>query len=197
MLFSGCSSLKKNNHHQITEHQNINERTKKLTKLSHWKINGKMAIMSPKERHSVTLNWHYQGNKNRQTLNLTTVLGFQVFNLESNNGLHIVQAEGKRYQSPDLNKLLSSLTGFTLPTQAMTYWLKGLPYLNNDEIAYNLETQLPKTLVSFYDEKKWSLKYGAYQQVGEYQLATKFTIKQEDLTLKLNVHQWDVKINDQ
>jgi outer membrane lipoprotein LolB len=154
-------------------------------------------MISPKERHSLTLNWLYQGERKRQTLNLTAVLGVQIFNLESVNGMHVINVDGERYQSPDLNALLSSLTGFTLPTQAMSFWLKGLPYLNSDKITYNEETQLPNTLASFHDGKEWTLKYGAYQQVGQYQLASKFTIKQEDLTIKINVHQWDVTINEQ
>ena len=196
IFLSGCSSLL-NNHQQITEHQNITERTKKLEALSDWKIKGKLGMISPKERHSLTLNWLYQGERKRQTLNLTAVLGVQIFNLESVNGMHVINVDGERYQSPDLNVLLSSLTGFTLPTQAMSFWLKGLPYLNSDKITYNIETQLPNTLTSFHDGKKWLLKYGAYQQVGQYQLATTFTIKQEDLTIKINVHQWDVTINEQ
>lgn len=196
IFMSGCSSLS-NNHHQITEHQNITERTKKLEALSDWKIKGKLGMISPKERHSLTLNWFYQGDRKRQTLNLTTVLGIQIFNLESVNGMHVINVDGERYQSPDLNTLLSSLTGFTLPTQAMSFWLKGLPYLNSDKITYNEETQLPNTLASFHDGKKWTLKYDAYKQVGQYQLATKFTIKQESLTIKINVHQWDVTINEQ
>ena len=195
IFLSGCSSLF-NNHQQITEHQNITERTKRLEALSDWKIKGKLGMISPKERHSLTLNWLYQGEQKRQTLNLTAVLGVQIFNLESVNGMHVINVDGERYQNPDLNALLSSLTGFTLPTQAMSFWLKGLPYLNSDKITYNEETQLPNTLTSFHDGKKWTLKYGTYQQVGQYQLATKFTIKQEDLTIKINVHQWDVTINE-
>jgi len=195
IFLSGCSSLF-NNHQQITEHQNITERTKRLEALSDWKIKGKLGMISPKERHSLTLNWLYQGKQKRQTLNLTAVLGVQIFNLESVNGMHVINVDGERYQNPDLNALLSSLTGFTLPTQAMSFWLKGLPYLNSDKITYNEETQLPNTLTSFHDGKKWTLKYGTYQQVGQYQLATKFTIKQEDLTIKINVHQWDVTINE-
>jgi outer membrane lipoprotein LolB len=195
IFLSGCSSLN-NNHQQIIDHQNITERTKKLASLSNWKIKGKMAIISPEERHSLTLNWLYQADIKSQTLNLTTVLGIQIFNLESVNGMHIINVDGQRYQSPDLNTLLSSLTGFTLPTQAMSFWLKGLPYLNNDKITYNETTQLPKTLTSFHDGKKWLVKYDSYQQVAQYQLATKFIIKQANLTIKINVHQWDVTIND-
>lgn len=196
IFLSGCSSLI-NNHQQITEHQNITERTKRLEALSDWKIKGKLGMISPKERHSLTLNWLYQGERKRQTLNLTAVLGVQIFNLESVNGMHVINVDGDSYQSPDLNALLSSLTGFTLPTQAMSFWLKGLPYLNSDKITYNEETQLPNTLTSFHNGKKWTLKYGVYQQVGQYQLATRFTIKQDDLTIKINVHQWDVTINEQ
>jgi len=197
MFLSGCSSLIKNNHQEITEHQNINERTKKLTTLSDWKIKGKMGLISPKERHSLTMNWTYQGAKKRQTLNLTNVLGMQIFNLESVNGMHVIEVDGERYQGPDLNALLSSLTGLTLPTQAMTFWLKGLPYLANDEISYHQDTQLPQTLTSYFDENQWTVKYSAYQQVGQYQLATKFSIKQENFSIKINVYQWDVAINEQ
>ena len=65
-------------------------------------------------------------------------------------------------------------------------------------VHYCFETSVDKFiyLKSFHDGKKWTLKYGTYQQVGQYQLATKFTIKQEDLTIKINVHQWDVTINE-
>ncbi|MBA6365759.1 outer membrane lipoprotein LolB, partial [Colwellia sp. BRX8-8] len=45
-------------------------------------------------------------------------------------------------------------------------------------------------------EKKWFIKYSGYQQVDQYQLATKFTIKKDNITIKINVHQWDVTSND-
>jgi outer membrane lipoprotein LolB len=78
----------------------------------------------------------------------------------------------------------------------MTFWLKGLPYLSRDKILYSDKTQLPITLTSYHDKKRWQLRYGGYQQVDQYQLATKFTIKQEKITIKINVHQWDVTSND-
>ena len=196
VLLSGCSTLNKNQHRQITKQQSITERTKKLSTLTHWQIKGKMAIISPEERHSATLNWHYQGDKKRQTLNLTTILGIQVFNLESVNGMHVIEVDGKRLQGPDLNKLLASLTGFTLPTQAMTFWLKGLPYLASDKVIYHQSTQLPQTLISYYNQKKWQLKYADYRQVDQYQLDSKFTIQQAELTIKINVHKWNVTLND-
>ena len=196
VFLSGCSSLKQNQHTKIVTYEAQTERNKKLITLTNWKINGKIAVITPDDRQSATLNWHYQGDKNRQVLNLTTVLGIQVFNLESVNGMHIVQVNGERYQGPDLNKILSTLTDFTLPAQAMTFWLKGLPYLESDVVSYNDKTDLPKMLNSYYDEKKWQVKYASYRQIAQYQLATKFTIKQGDLVIKINVHQWDVSIND-
>jgi len=196
VFLSGCSSLKQNQQAEIVTYEAQTERNKKLTTLTNWKINGKMAVITPDDRQSATLNWHYQGDKNRQVLNLTTVLGIQIFNLESVNGMHIVQVNGERYQGPDLNKILSSLTQVTLPTQAMTFWLKGLPYLNTDVISYNNITDLPETLISYYDEKQWQVKYTSYRQISEYQLATIFTIKQDDFVIKIHVHQWDVPIND-
>ena len=196
IFLSGCSSLGSNQQAKIVTHEAQIERNKKLATLKNWRINGKMAVITPDERHGVTLNWHYQGDKGKQVLNLTTVLGIQVFNLESVSGMHTIDVNGERYKSPDLNKILSSLTGFALPTQAMTLWLKGLPYLESDVLSYNAITDLPETLISYYDEKEWRVKYSSYRQIEQYQLATKFTIKQGDFSIKINVHQWDVSIND-
>jgi len=196
VFLSGCSSLKHNQQAKIVTHQAQVERNEKLATLQNWNIKGKMAIITPNERQSATLNWHYQGDKNKQILNLTTLLGIQVFNLESINGMHVVEVNGERYQSPDLNSILSSLTGFTLPTQAMSLWLKGLSYLESDIVSYNKITDLPETLISNYDDKTWQVQYSSYRQISQYQLATKFTIKQNDLKIKINVHQWDVSIND-
>ncbi len=196
IFLSGCSSLGSNQQAKIVTHEAQNERNTKLAKLTNWKINGKMAVITPDKKQSATLNWHYQGDKNRQILNLTTVLGIQVFSLESVNGMHIVEVSGERYQHHDLNKILSSFTGFALPTQAMTFWLKGLPYLKSDVLSYNVQTDLPEKLISYFDEKEWRIKYSSYRQIEQYQLATKFTIKQGDFSIKINVHQWDVSIND-
>ena len=196
VFLSGCSSLDSNRQAKIVTHQAQTERNKKLATLTNWKIKGKIAVITPDKKQAATLNWHYQGDKNRQVLNLTTVLGIQVFSLESVNGMHIVEVNGERYQNRDLNKILSSLSGFALPTQAMTLWLKGLPYLESDVLNYNLQTDLPETLISYFDNKEWRVKYNDYRQIEEYQLATKFSIKQGDFSIKINVHQWDVSIND-
>jgi outer membrane lipoprotein LolB len=192
ILTAGCSSLSNNKSTDIIKNTNNALRIEQLNALNNWQVSGKIAFISKTQRDSLSLNWQINGDHNNHTLKLTTFLGIQALSLESINGLHTVEVDGKHYQTRDLAHLIYSLTGFTLPTQALTSWLKGLAYLHDDQIKYHESTQFPLQLTSQFSNKKWTVHYDNYQQVKQYQLATKFTIKQDDLTIKINIHQWNL-----
>ena len=93
-----------------------------------------------------------------------------------------------------MDDLISTLTGLTLPTQALTFWLKGLPHSKKDNIVYNELTNLPSSLISQYNGKTWHISYDNYQTVNHHQLATKFTISQNDLTIRIFIKRWSLNI---
>jgi len=170
--------------------QNANDRTRQLSQLKAWDIQGKIAFIQPGKRERASLNWQYQQEPLNQKLNLTSYLGINVLHLASENGQHKVEVDGEEYQSDDLEYLIYSLTGLTLPTEALSYWLKGIPYLKQDKLEYDELTQLPSKLTSRYNGQHWQVKYGKYQIVNQYRLATSFTISQSELTIKILVNKW-------
>ena len=173
--------------------QEISERNQQLSALNNWKINGRIAFIQADKRESASLNWQYQQdgeNNTRQRLDLTAPLGINVLHLESENNRHILEVDGEKYHSDDLNGLIYSLTGLTLPTEALTYWLKGLAYLPQDKLSYDSMTQLPRTLTSLYNNRLWSVEYQNYQVINQHRLATRFSITQADLNIKIHVKKW-------
>ncbi|PKG85771.1 outer membrane lipoprotein LolB [Colwellia sp. 75C3] len=189
LVLSGCSTLPNKEPQQLIQ-QTSQQRITTLQQLNQWKITGKIAFFEKKSRNSATLNWQVDEENKTQQLNLTTYLGINVLQLESHSNNHNIQVDGKTYHGKNLETLIHSITGLTLPTQALTFWLKGIPYQESDNISYQKTTQLPQTLSSHYNNELWQVSYANYQQIDGYSLATKFSIRKDDLLIKIVVNEW-------
>jgi len=189
LMLSGCSSLP-SNESQVLIKQSPVVRVEKLQRLQQWKIKGKIAFIETNSRSSATLSWQVDEDKGQQNLNLTTYLGINVLQLDSNYDNHRIKVDGKTYQGDNLEELIYSMTGFTLPTQALYFWLKGIPFQENDNIIYQKETQLPQSLSSQYNNEIWQINYDKYKQINGYNLATRFSIKKKGLLIKIAVNDW-------
>jgi len=189
-FLTGCALNQERSVQQSQMVLNKTQRNDYLQQLEQWQIKGKIAYITKKERHSASLRWQYNALEQSQKLNLTTYLGINVLSLQSQSGVHTVSTDGNKYQSENLDDLITSLTGWTIPIKAMNNWLKGLRYSENDILTYDPVTELPIKLTSSYDNKIWQIDYRNYQQVGSVQLAKKFTIMQNDLKIKIVISQW-------
>jgi len=192
LYLSGCASKTALNPPQLNKLINKEQHIKQLQQLSQWKITGKIAFIQGKERESASLYWLIDENQNSQTLNLTTFLGINVLSLTSLNNNHQLSVDGENYSGKNLEQLIYSSTGLTLPTKAMSYWLKGLTYSESDIINYHPQTHLPQQLISSYNQKNWQISYAKYRQFGLHQLPTKLTIKQGNLMIKISINQWSL-----
>ncbi|GAA0816444.1 lipoprotein insertase outer membrane protein LolB [Colwellia asteriadis] len=195
LSLSGCSTLtdKSEPSSQATSvYNSATDRTLLLTQVTQWQISGKIAFIEKDERNSATLSWQVNEDNRTQALNLTSYLGINVLQLTSKEGLHALTFDGKTYYDTNLQLLIYSLTGLTLPIVALNSWVKGLPYQENDIINYDNATQLPSKLTSTYDQSLWEISYGSYKKFGNHLLATKLTIIKGDLLIKLSIKDWQL-----
>ncbi len=169
---------------------NTDSREQTLKTLSQWRIAGKIAFIQTDKRESANLHWSVDQEAQQQSLRMTTYLGINVLSLEQENELTTIEVDGESYQGDDLELLVWRLTGFTLPTKAIQYWIKGIPFLPSDSIETN-EQNLPVILSSEYDNQAWTVRYQQYKTIKGHQLATKMTIKQDQLTIKLAINRWE------
>jgi len=191
LLLSGCSSTATKEPQALIK-QKPQQRIAQLAQLHQWKVQGKIAFFEKGDRNSATLTWQVDEKSKTQQLNLSSYLGINVLQLDSSDNNHKIQVDGNTYQGHDLEALIHSLTGFTLPTQALSFWLKGLPYQDSDSITYQDETQLPQSLTSHYNNQLWQVNYGKYRQIDGYSLPTKFSIKKEDLLIRIAINEWSI-----
>ncbi len=192
LLLSGCSNTLSPNS-QILIQQSVEQRAADLAHLQQWRVKGKIAFIEEKNRNSFSLTWRVNEEMSTQYLNLTSYLGINVLQLDSSKSNHKIQLDGKTYQGTDLENLITSLTGLNLPTKALTYWLKGLPYDAKDKITYQASSQLPLSLSSYYNNEFWQVSFSGYKQISNYSLATKISIQKADLLIKIAINEWSVK----
>jgi outer membrane lipoprotein LolB len=194
IILSGCASkpdlVRENRTPIITAEQ----RTKQLLEKAQWKIKGKIAFIqktnTKDKRESASITWQVNETEETQELNLTSYLGMNVLHLKSEKNQHLIKVEGKEYTGSNLSQLIFSLTGLTLPTEALSFWLKGLPYKNEDLVQTEDLTQLPKKITSYYRNEIWEIDYSNYKYFDDLQMATKFTIQKDNLLIKVSVNNW-------
>lgn len=192
ILLVGCTSTQPINDINENYSSNIKQREEILAQLSTWEVKGKIAFINSVERQSASLFW--QKKKHSQQLNLTTYLGINVFKLTSNKNIHTIEVGGETYTSSNLNQLFGSLTNFSFPTQALSFWIKAIQYSSNDVFTFSPISYLPLTLTSHYNNIDWVIHYASYQtiQQGELTIAlpNKIKITSPDLTINIAINNW-------
>ncbi len=191
-ILSACSSINDIPVENNQTNQDIDTRNKQVAQLNSWTIAGKIAFINSQERQSATLYWQKNEIEKTESLNLSTLFGIKVLELNQQQDNFTLQVDGNDYNTQDLDSLIYTLTGLNLPTRAMSHWLKGLAFLPADKIAYHVETQLPKSLTSRYNKKNWLVKYSKYHHIGPFQLAKQLTIIQDDLRIKIVINSWKI-----
>ena len=197
ILLSGCATAPNGQLKDTIQTFTSAQRAEKLLAMKQWQLKGKIAFIQKTKndrdkRDSFSIIWQVNEKKKTQTLNLTSFLGINALLLESNQNNHLIKVDGKEHRGTNLSQLIYSLTGRTLPTEALTFWLKGLPYNNDDNLQIDEITQLPKNLSSFYQNALWQINYSGYKRVNGIQMATKFSIKKDNLLIKVEVKNWSL-----
>ena len=191
-FFSGCSSIQHTPPLLTDKHQSKAQRIAQLRALKNWQIKGKLAFIQKKQRESATLFWQFNEPMQSQKLNLTTYLGINVLSLTSKAQLHTIEVDNEIHQGNNLEALIYSLTQYNLPITAIHSWIKGLPFSTSDEIIYQENAPLPKTLQSHYNNQRWIINYSHYKEVSGVLLAHSLTIRQNDLLIKIKINKWKI-----
>lgn len=195
IMISGCASKTNLPSKDIPQIVTSKQRTAQLLENKKWQLRGKIAFIEKvtnkkDKRESASITWRANESKQTQKLNLTNYLGLNVLQLESDKNQHIIKVDGKEYYGTNLPQLIYSLTGLTLPTKALLFWLKGIPYKEDDKLTNDTGTQLPLSISSYYNNALWQINYSNYQTFEDIEMATKFTIKKDGLLIKLAINQW-------
>ncbi len=158
-----------------------------LAKINQWHLNGKLAVRTPRDSGSATIDWAQ--HQDRYLISLYGPLGTGGMTLSGRQG-HIVLKthDGKRYTADSPESLLAEHWGFKLPVSNLRYWVRGMPVPG---IAAQTHTDRYGRL-SALDQAGWHIRYDDYQTVQGVDLPSKVSITDGHLTTKLVIYTWDL-----
>jgi len=153
--------------------------------LSNWNIMGKLGIRTAKQSNSARINW--QQLNRAFDIRITSLLGQGVATLTGTTGdTHIKLAGHGEFNSSNPEALLLRELGWTLPINALNYWVRGIPDPDN-EAFYQLNEQ---GLLDTLQQAGWQLSFSRYQALDSHTLPSKIRLQQGDITLTLLIKRW-------
>jgi len=177
-LLSGCAH--KTSFQLLDPNKNI-----PLGQIEHWQLKARMAIRTPKDNVTASLNW--------QTDNQS--FDFHISGAFGATYAHLVQLENKAtLKIPDTEllthqnaqTLLQNTLGWDFPIDALSYWVKGLPSHDpNEKVQRNKDGQIEQIQLN-----QWQIDFSSYQIYQGYQLPKKIKATHPQMTIKLVAKSW-------
>ena len=168
--------------------------TTNVSQLTQWQASGKLAFITPTDKQSVNFIWSQ--NNDDYKVNFNTFLGINVLSIKRDRNGIVISADGKDYQSNNPQKLVFELTGWWLPMDNLSRWLKADITDNEGNISVNNtgniqsftpncdQTNCPNQVIIHYDQ---------FQSTAQLILPHRLTIQTKGSTpqtLKIKVQRW-------
>lgn len=193
ILLPSCKTVTKPQLSSLTPEQS----REYVKKLDRWSFSGKIAFIplttAAGKKQSASIHWVQ--NQSDYNVKVNTILGINVFSLESTESQATLHYDGDKYVGLSSEQLIRLHTNLSLPLTHLPVWLKGIaqntPYIQ-------LETTGNSRINSllFHDQAglQWHLKISTYQDIHGLKLPRKILIENDHFKIRLIITQW--RLND-
>ncbi|KII80510.1 lipoprotein insertase outer membrane protein LolB [Vibrio renipiscarius] len=166
----------------------------RLALVSDYQAVGKLGYISPEQRESLNFQWQHNADSNQ--LRLSTFLGQTVLNMQSHQGSAKVETyDDQVLTDVSADRLITRLTGLTIPVEQLNDWLLGKP-THADDYTLN-ENQTLASLTKTIQGQTWQLEYLSYQDVtflgSLLPVPHKLKLKQDNISINLVISKWTLK----
>ncbi len=175
---------------QLPQNQNVtwDSRATSLAKIQSWNLRGMIAIRTPKDSGSATLQWQQQ-QQNYYHISLFGPLGSHSVEITGRPGnVTLASADGKTFHANSPEELLAQQLGWRLPISNLYYWVRGIPVpgaaSQKSFDSYHHLTQLT--------QNGWSIRYLSYTAVNGVDLPSKIFMDNPQLNVKIIINQWQI-----
>lgn len=181
VLLASCADLPQ----RASNDLDWRDREVQLKALSHWKASGKIAIRSPEQSESATMEWDQANNITR--ILLSGPMGLGAISIESDeNSLQISQNGQTQYYDISSGSGERAVVGWDLPLQALPYWVLGLPAPREPVQEQVVEQGLLRRV----EQLGWTVTYEDYDQFAQYVLPTRLKIERSGTRARLIIRKW-------
>lgn len=171
-------------------------RQQTLNQLRHWQLQGKMALRQPSNSGTAIINRWTQHDEHYQLSLSSAFLGLGHTDLSGVPGfLELTLSDGETYRSNDPQALIEAATGWLLPIDSLTWWIKGLPGPDADfRLLFDDTGKL-----AVIRQQGWEIRYDRWRTFleGQPALPARITALKEDKRVRLVVTDWQQLAPDQ
>ena len=183
LLVAGCSGLDQRD----PASSSWQSHNAQLELLQQWTAIGKVALRTAKASESASLAWQ-QDNRNTY-LHLSGPLGMGATTIHS-NGRELEIHRDDNHTTVDISNpdAIVLNTGFDLPLNALSYWLKGIPApaIKVQRLELDPQTELLQSLW----QNDWEVSYQRYEQFQGFTLPTRLQIQRGETRAKIIISNW-------
>ena len=177
LLMAGCQSLRT---------VGTADTPASLSQLSQWNISGRLGYRAGDEGGSASVDWRQRGDSG--SMHLSGPLGFGSAEIQWAPGEASLTDGKDTVRSADTASLAWRLTGLWLPVEALTYWVRGMPFPHTEFDAGNDDRGQLATL----EQLGWSLQFDRYDDIGNGLLAPhKIRASRENQRFTLVIQRWE------
>jgi len=158
-----------------------------LANLEFWTARGKVALRSDDAAESAALVWRQHGAET--DLQLSGPLGVGTTSIHS-DGARLDIRRGDEHHLLDIStpEAIRQGTGWDLPLQALTHWLKGVP--SPDWRVQAQEFDPDTGLLRRLTQADWEIHYQAYGVFGGFTLPRRLQLKRGGTEAKVLIADW-------
>lgn len=132
---------------------------KKHQSLAQWQYSAKVGIVTPAESQQANMVWAYT-NDGSNIVRLFGPLGLGAIKIEfDEQGVVLSDRKGELHRGDNAQHLLESIVGWSIPIDALQYWLFSLP-LPNQPYQYRVNENRQ---VSALKQLGWTINYSGYR----------------------------------
>lgn len=164
-------------------------RSASLGQLDHWKLTGKLAVRQPSDSGTAIINHWIQDGESYDLALSSSFLGMGSTRLKGVPGfIELTLPNGETYRSGEPESLVQAATGWRLPLENLTWWIRGLPSPGSD---YRLLFDEQGSL-AIIRQDGWEIRYDRWQDfLASYpELPARITALKEDKRVRLVVSDW-------
>ncbi|WP_336367181.1 lipoprotein insertase outer membrane protein LolB [Marinobacter sp. C2H3] len=160
-----------------------------LAAFDRWDLSGKLAVRQPSDSGTALIN-HWRQDGSRYELALSSAfLGMGSTRLQGSPGsLELTLANGDQYRSTNPEQLVADATGWQLPLESLSWWIRGLPAPGGGaRLLFDQSGQL-----AMIQQAGWDIRYDRWQRFMDRlpALPQRITAVSGDRRVRLAISQW-------
>jgi len=153
----------------------------------HWQLRGRISLTQGDTGWHAGVDWRERLDE--FSLRISGPLGQGGFLLTGNNsGVSLRDAELRTYHAPDVETLLTDVTGWVLPVTGMRYWVRGIPDPSTEfSVEFDDYGRLKKLVQS-----GWIISYTGFRGNGDERWPARLGLVQGDVSVRMVISAWQL-----